>query len=230
MGVLIFGLLTTVMLFVVAELFGRSKHIGRWWSFLLLWNFIIPGVLAIILSPSAKDKPTNGTKAHILFGWIVILLLGVMGIIPSLLSGNYVGISSGVAFIFTGVYLVQLGKSKIINNTPKYYFFKTYDTFTNSSNANIINKIKTLTSSQSIKSKRYLYFIVENGKQSKPLTFDQLKEKHIDENTLVWRKGLKDWIQAKYLHEIKNILIFMPPPFNQNVEFTEKEIPPPFNK
>lgn len=58
----------------------------------------------------------------------------------------------------------------------------------------------------------YHYHIVEGGKQSEPLTFDQLKEKRITEDTMIWRKGLENWVKAKDLYEIKNIIYIAPPP------------------
>ena len=48
---LILGLVSAVIFFIIAELFGRSKHIGRWWTFFLMWGgMIIPGVIALLLN------------------------------------------------------------------------------------------------------------------------------------------------------------------------------------
>ena len=64
----------------------------------------------------------------------------------------------------------------------------------------------------------YIYYIQENNKTSNPLTFEELKAKKIDENTFVWRKGLKDWVKARELNELENYILFSPPPIPQNIE------------
>ncbi|MCB9202183.1 MAG: DUF4339 domain-containing protein [Flavobacteriales bacterium] len=58
------------------------------------------------------------------------------------------------------------------------------------------------------------YHIIENNQKSKPLTFDQLKEKKITENTMIWRLGLENWVKAKDLQEVRNIIYHEPPPFS----------------
>ena len=61
----------------------------------------------------------------------------------------------------------------------------------------------------------YIYYIQENNKTSNPLTFDELKAKKIDENTFVWRKGIKDWVKAGELNELESIILFLPPPISE---------------
>jgi hypothetical protein len=65
------------------------------------------------------------------------------------------------------------------------------------------------------------YYLVVEGKKSDPLTFDQLKEKKIDEDDLVWRKGLNHWVKAKELEELSEIIEFNPPPIPLEVDSTQ---------
>ena len=81
---LFFGLLTILFL-IVAEFVGRSKHIGRWWSFALLLSGFIPGIIAIISSPSAKKNPTIGGKSYEIWAWILIAF-GIINFIITIIS------------------------------------------------------------------------------------------------------------------------------------------------
>lgn len=57
-----------------------------------------------------------------------------------------------------------------------------------------------------------IYFISNNGVQKGPLTFEQLKEQEINNNTLVWKEGTSDWVKASEVEELVAILELMPPP------------------
>ena len=123
MEVVIIPLIIALILFyAIAELFGRAKHIGRGWTFLLLVGGVIPGLIALIASPSTKNEPTKGTIYHSVAGWISLILLGIIGLIPSFFSGNPMTAGIALSFVFTGIYLINLGKGKIVNANPKYYF------------------------------------------------------------------------------------------------------------
>lgn len=108
--------------FAISEFFGRSKHIGRWWSFALLSSFFVFGIIALIASPSAKNQPTKGNKYHKIFGW-VILVLGILNIITL----NPSGLTASPAFIILGLYLLNMSQGKIQNENPKFYFDKNYN-------------------------------------------------------------------------------------------------------
>ena len=62
------------------------------------------------------------------------------------------------------------------------------------------------------------YYIQENNETSKPLSFEELKSKRINENTYVWRKGLKDWVKARALKELEDIILFLPPQVPKTIE------------
>jgi hypothetical protein len=118
---IIFGLIIVILLcFVVAELFGRSKHIGRWWSFLLLIGGLIPGIIALIVSPSAKKKPTKAKSSYKIWA-IVCFILGIINLFQLVVSDGQLGQPFFVFFIL-GLYLYDLSQGLIINKTPKYYF------------------------------------------------------------------------------------------------------------
>jgi hypothetical protein len=106
----IFGLL---LFYGIAEVFGRSRHIGKWWSFVLLSTSLIFGILAIIFSPSAKKQPTKGNKTHKIFAWVCVVIgsIGLFTLNPA---------SLGVLIL--GFYLFELSKGYVKNNNPKFYF------------------------------------------------------------------------------------------------------------
>jgi hypothetical protein len=117
------------LFFLISEFFGRRKHIGRWWTFILLIGGFVFGIIALIFSPSANSKPTKGNRLHIISGFISLILLGIIGMIPflyRLFNGIKVNGSIGfsISFILLGVYLLELGRGRIVNKKPKYYFLK----------------------------------------------------------------------------------------------------------
>lgn len=50
------------------------------------------------------------------------------------------------------------------------------------------------------------YFIIENGQQSGPFTPDQLYEKKITSETLVWAEGMTDWTPAWKVEELRPVI------------------------
>jgi hypothetical protein len=113
-------IITVIICYLIAEIFGRSKHIGRWWTFFLLLSGLLPGIIAVITSPSAKKKPTLGGKSYVIWGWIC-LVLGVGNTITLIGSEGKTGQLFFVFFILA-YYLFELSKGKIINSEHKYYF------------------------------------------------------------------------------------------------------------
>ena len=214
-------LLILALFFGIAELFGRSKHIGRWWTFALLTcTPVLPGIIALILSPSAKSqasKPNNTIKVV----GIVLLVLAVICIPPFLYNLKFIAseyVSDRMRFRFSllpllwffslGMYLYKLGQGLVINHNPKVYF-----KINNTISQSISNLSNHLNTQSSVNHHQHtLYFLVEDGQQSEPYTFDQLKDKRIKENDLVWRNGLEHWVKASELKELSNIIFRLPPP------------------
>ncbi len=54
------------------------------------------------------------------------------------------------------------------------------------------------------------YIIVNNAKQG-PFSLEELAQKNVTAQTLVWRKGLDDWMKAEELEELNDLLNQMPP-------------------
>ena len=132
----------TLIIFLIAipigEYFGRSKHIGKWWTVGLMTCGIVPGIIALIFSPKATKEPTKGIIYEVA-GWFFFLIIGVFGILLTFFDlfsylenyndvPNYLTQSIGIRLIIgiwgiiIGVYLIKLGNGKIVNNNPKIYF------------------------------------------------------------------------------------------------------------
>lgn len=51
------------------------------------------------------------------------------------------------------------------------------------------------------------FFIIDrNGQQAGPFSFDQLVQKGISPETLVWKQGMADWAPAWKVEELKAVL------------------------
>lgn len=50
------------------------------------------------------------------------------------------------------------------------------------------------------------YYYQKENQKIGPLTLENLRSKNLDENTLVWYKGLQKWTPLKKLSELKNLL------------------------
>lgn len=64
------------------------------------------------------------------------------------------------------------------------------------------------------------YFHSDGREKEGPLTFEELKQEGINDETLIWFNGLEDWTQAKNLDEMKSILELLPPP----IEISKKNL------
>ena len=51
------------------------------------------------------------------------------------------------------------------------------------------------------------FFIIDrNGQQAGPFSFDQLVQKGISPETLVWKQGMADWTPAWKVEELRAVL------------------------
>ena len=48
------------------------------------------------------------------------------------------------------------------------------------------------------------YYYAKNEEKIGPLSLDELKKVDIKDDTLVWHEGLKDWVKAEELKELKS--------------------------
>jgi hypothetical protein len=67
------------------------------------------------------------------------------------------------------------------------------------------------------------YFIFEENTKKGPYTIEEIKEKRLTEDTLVWHKELTDWKQAKEVDEIKPFLVVLPPKLSFEVDEKSKK-------
>jgi hypothetical protein len=235
----------TIIIFLISipvgEYFGRSKHIGKWWTVVLMTCGIVPGLIALVTSPKASGQPTKGL-GYIIAGWIFILLLGVGGIILAFIdfenhksyyntTPNFViqqfgmQLIFGIWFFIIGIYLDRLGVGKITNTNPKYYFNNHYS-FNQSS------LIENLITRHSTNNNDSRYYIVRNNQPNGPFTIKELTSMQIHEEDLVCLNGSKHWVKASEVRELKDIIIFNPPPLpvkkeeEDQIELDKPVIPP----
>lgn len=69
------------------------------------------------------------------------------------------------------------------------------------------------------------YYYSDGTKKYGPLSIDELKQKVISKETLIWFEGLEDWTLAGKLHEMQSILELQPPPIlsEDNSESSESQ-------
>lgn len=61
------------------------------------------------------------------------------------------------------------------------------------------------------------YFIHQNGEQSGPFFIEELENKKIGREILVWTEGLTDWEKAGNLEELNSLFKSIPPPVHKSV-------------
>ncbi len=233
MRMLITFIFITILFYAIAELFGRRKHIGRWWTFFLLMGCLIPGIIALILSPSAKKDQTSGSVYHIVAGWFSIIVLGVIGLIPGIISlisgfGTSGKIGIPLSFIFLGLYLIELGNGRIVNRNPKFYFsnmFKSKISLNSNSGVNIIK-----TQSISYEEQKKLILELKNNKVLDSSEYEnKLKQIELKEEEELLQRTVNKRIKPdlKKLIVLKNANVLTDSEFNVKKEelissFTEK--------
>lgn len=172
--IIVIILIAILIFFLIAEFFGRSKHIGRWWSFTLLLCGFIPGLIAILSSPSANKKPTSGGNSYKIGGYVCLFFSG-LNLLALISTSGKLGQLFPV-FLVSGIYLLQLSKGLIINHKPKYYFQKTKkhikiksdvilndnENFNFKINKSIVKKIAFIVSSLIIGFVSYKTFLIFN--------------------------------------------------------------------
>jgi hypothetical protein len=56
------------------------------------------------------------------------------------------------------------------------------------------------------------FYAVINGLKHGPFTFDELKAENISKKTLIWTEEMTDWIEAKDVPQLNEIIKIIPPP------------------
>ena len=61
------------------------------------------------------------------------------------------------------------------------------------------------------------YFFTDGTNKFGPFTLDELKEKNISRETLVWFQELNDWKSAGEIPELSELFIYTPPPLEKEL-------------
>lgn len=69
------------------------------------------------------------------------------------------------------------------------------------------------------------YHYSDEVNQFGPFAIEELKDKNISRDTMVWYQGLENWVKASEIDELKELLNSTPPPLN-----SDKQMPPPLNR
>lgn len=205
--------------FILAELLGRSKHIGRWWMFFLLSStFIIGGLVAWVFSPNAKKEPQKPNKILSIIG-VIILILGSLGLVSVLITLNtaFYVLSAPLSLIATGSYLMALGNGRIRNNNPKFYF-----SWLQLNTSGLLSSFEDALKNK--KDEITYYFVKEGENQKGPFTFQELVNARITEETLLWRRGMEKFSRAGDIDELKGAVVYLPPTIDQ-IEHVEEKMP-----
>ena len=56
------------------------------------------------------------------------------------------------------------------------------------------------------------YFYSDGTSKFGPFSIEELREKNITEETLIWFQGLSEWLPARHFSELSDILASSPPP------------------
>lgn len=198
---------------IIAEIFGRRKHIGFYWSFILMLFGGIPGWISIALSPSAKKSHTEANTIIKYLGIALIALsvfIGLPVLLATLLHQKLITsfLIYRTAFLlgscFYGIYLYKLGIGKIQNANPKYYYCR----------LPFRGNLVPLSQHTSPAETKVYHVVVDlENSETKIFNFQDLKKLNlINEDTLIWYKGLSTWVRADELNELRDIIFSKPPP------------------
>ena len=69
------------------------------------------------------------------------------------------------------------------------------------------------------------FYIALNGEKTGPFSYDELKMKGINKDTLIWTEGIDNWTKAEHIALVKDILIATPPPIPRDEKPRQQEMP-----
>lgn len=72
-----------------------------------------------------------------------------------------------------------------------------------------------------------VYYIIENGQQYGPFTFDQLRARNITDETIVWHEGMAKWGKAKDVPSLRPLLQMGTPPPPHTPNYAQYAQQPP---
>tara|TARA_B110000046_G_C12856652_1_gene340005 strand:+ start:173 stop:706 length:534 start_codon:yes stop_codon:yes gene_type:complete len=56
------------------------------------------------------------------------------------------------------------------------------------------------------------FFYIKENKKVGPFNFDELKKENIEQDTLIWYQGIKDWTNACEIDDLGELFKYIPPP------------------
>lgn len=62
------------------------------------------------------------------------------------------------------------------------------------------------------------YFYSNNQQKEGPVSLEELKQKDLHPDTLIWHEGLEDWKKAESVDELREIFELSPPPITNDLE------------
>lgn len=69
------------------------------------------------------------------------------------------------------------------------------------------------------------YFIQNSSnEQVGPISPEEFSHYGVNENTMVWKQGMQNWMRAGQISELSGFLSLTPPPFNGNSSSGENSI------
>lgn len=67
------------------------------------------------------------------------------------------------------------------------------------------------------------FYIAENGQKTGPFNIEELKQRAIYKDTLIWTESFDNWTRADQIPILKDIISSLPPPIPKTVEENQKE-------
>ncbi|MFN5323555.1 MAG: DUF4339 domain-containing protein [Bacteroidota bacterium] len=203
----------------LAYFVGRQKHIGGWWSFVVVFFsmpfLFIPGIIMVILSPSARKDRTPFKEWILVLGFLSIV--SAVGFYISYITNAFstntteaFGLSFAISHSVLGLYLIWLGSGKVVNHRPKFRE-NTLLNWMRSLNLPVKN-LSVRSSPKTASVHERLYYIVEEGMPVGPFALQQVKDKQLKAGTLVCRNGEQNWSAVEEIKELYPYVIFPPPP------------------
>jgi Ca2+/Na+ antiporter len=117
------SLIITVAL-LSAEFIGSRKHIGRAFSFFMMLG-IIPGIIGLLFSPSAKTEPTKANPIYLIIG-VFLLLSGTLTFYQMVTNDFYfINLFVFISFYMSAFYSFELSKGNVRNDNHNNYFDRT---------------------------------------------------------------------------------------------------------
>ena len=202
-------LMPSIILIIVAlacaEFIGRSKHIGFWFTFLMMLG-IIPGIIGLITSPSVNEKPIKSSKSKdyiaIFIWWIGVFYLGFNFAYE---KGSWIIIIISISIFSTAHYFHKLSQGEVYNETPKFYF---------GDNKVIKQEIKPTSKIESL----------NNLKEKGILTEEEYMEKAKIVNQEIAEKKLKETEEYKQLQNLLNSQLLTQEEFDNKIDILRKNI------